>query len=303
MERLKLRASADNLDLDVLVSEPVAEPKGIVQLVHGMCEHKERYMPLMEYFSDSGYICIIHDHRGHGGSVKSPEDLGYFYDGGWKAMVKDIKVVGDYARTRFPEVTDFSLLGHSMGSMAVRSYVKRYDKTVSRLFVVGSPSMNSYASLGKALSGAVGLMKGSRYRSSRLQKLSFGAFNEAFKDEGYSTAWVCSDKGVLEEYHKDPLCQFIFTTNGFLNLLSLMKDCYSSKGWRLGSPQMPVYFLSGAEDPCRISDEKFFEAVNFMRRLGYSNVVAELYPGMRHEILNETGKAEVWDYILNRIEQ
>lgn len=86
METLRLKASADNLDLAVAYIEPKGNPRGIVQLVHGMCEHKERYYPFMEFLSENGYVCVIHDHRGHGGSVKCADDLGYMYEGGWDGM-------------------------------------------------------------------------------------------------------------------------------------------------------------------------------------------------------------------------
>ena len=67
----------DGLKLSIIYSEPSGDPKGIVQIAHGMCEHKERYIPLMEYLCGNGYAVVCNDHRGHGASVKSPDDLGY----------------------------------------------------------------------------------------------------------------------------------------------------------------------------------------------------------------------------------
>ena len=101
-------------------SEPAAAPRAIVQLVHGMCEHKERYYPLMQYLVSKGFICVIHDHRGHGGSVRSADDLGYFYEGGYRAAVEDTHQVTQWAKENFPGLPLF-LFGHSMGSMVVRS--------------------------------------------------------------------------------------------------------------------------------------------------------------------------------------
>lgn len=88
---------------------------------------------------------------------------------------------------------------------------------------------------------------------------------------------------------------FNFTANGYANLFGLMIDCYSPKGWRLANPDLPVMFVSGADDPCRISDLAFAKAVDCMRRVGYRRVASKLYPNMRHEILNETQKKQVWD--------
>ena len=132
--------------------------------------------------------------------------------------------------------------------------------------------------------------------------MSFGAYNKPFAKEGWPAAWVCSNPEILEEYHKDPLCTFIFTADGFLNLLLLMKDCYSTD-WTATKPDLPVHFISGSEDPCRISDEALGKAVQAMRDRGYATVTLKVYPGMRHEIHNETGREQVWKDILSYLPQ
>ena len=294
---LNLPASADDLSLSVLFSVPEGTPKGVVQLVHGMCEHKERYIPFIEWLTERGYACVIHDHRGHGASVKDSRDLGYFYDGGWRALVEDIRVVCDWAQQQFPGL-DYTLFGHSMGSLAVRSFAKRYDSRLDRLFVCGCPADNPVKGVGKGLAKLYGSLRGWHFRPKLLQRLSFGSFNKPFQDEGWPAAWVCSDPDTLEAYHKDPLCTYRFTANGFYGLLGLMEDCYSPEGWRVDRPQMPVHFISGAEDPCRVSDEALRQAADLMRRVGYESVDVKLYPRMRHEILNETDRLTVWNDIL-----
>ena len=297
MEHLTCKASADNLNLAVAIAVPEGTPKGVFQLVHGMCEHKERYFDFMQFLASQGFVAIIHDHRGHGGSIKSGRDLGYFYNGGWRALVEDIKVVGDLARERWPGLP-FNLLGHSMGSLAVRCFVKRYDDTIDRLFVCGCPSDNPAKGAGAALAWCIGTLRGWRYRPMILQKLSFGGYNKPFEGEGYSRAWVCSNHDILEKYHKDPLCSFVFTANGFRGLLGMMQDCYSKKGWKPRRPGLPIRFISGGDDPCRISDEALQDAARHMRRSGYRNVSVKIYKGMRHEILNETDRQTVWNDVL-----
>ena len=307
METLFLKSANDDLNLATAFCEPQNSdnqevPKGIVQIVHGMCEHKERYYPFMEYLCSKGWVCVIHDHRGHGGSVRSAEDLGYMYDGGWDAMIEDIETVRKWSSEKWPSLKRV-LLGHSMGSMAVRGYVKRYDSFVDTLIVCGSPSENPMAGAGRLLAKMTAAFsrKGWRHRPQILQKMSFGSFNRPFEDEGYPCAWVCSDKGTLEDYHADPLCQFVFTANGFYNLLGLMKYCYSPKGWAMKNPGMKVRFISGEKDPCRGSDRQHESSVRLMREVGYTDVDSRIFPGMRHEILNEADKALVWGYVLQEI--
>lgn len=297
IESFTLPASADALDLAVLVSVPERKPQGVVQLVHGMCEHKERYIPFMEWLTAYDYVCVIHDHRGHGASVKEERDLGYFYEGGWEAMVEDTRVVSDWILAQYPGLP-YTLFGHSMGSMVVRSFAKRYDDRLDRLFVCGCPADNPAKGVGKSLAGFFGKTRGWHYRPKLLQQLSLGSYNKPFADEGWPAAWVCSDPDTLKAYHTDPLCTYTFTANGFYGLMGLMQDCYSTKGWKVSRPDLPVHFISGAEDPCRGSDKALNDAVEKMRKVGYRHVDLKLYPGMRHEILNEKDKRLVWDDIL-----
>lgn len=296
-------ASSDGIRLSCIVCEPEGgvERRGAVVLVHGMCEHKERYARLMEYLSAAGYVCVISDLRGHGKSVLGREDLGFLYSGGWMAMVEDIALVIRWARDNYPGL-EVTLFGHSMGSMAVRSYVKRYDNTVDRLIVCGCPGDSPAKGAGKALAGIAGLLFGWHSRPLLLQAMSFGAYNKPFRKEGYKSAWVCSNREILEAYHNDPLCSFVFTANGFYNLMGLMQDCYDPKGWKVSCPQMPVHFISGAQDPCRISDKELSEAVEAMRKAGYANVTLKIYPGMRHEIHNEAlAPQTVWPDLLEML--
>lgn len=303
IKHFSVAASADGLELAGLVAEPdEGQPKAVVQMVHGMCEHKERYEPLMKYLAASGFACVIHDHRGHGASVRNEKDLGYLYKGGWQALVEDIRVVNDWIRNQFPD-RKIILFGHSMGSLAVRSFAKRFDDRIAALIVCGCPSDNPAKGVGKTLAACIGRLKGWHYRSKLLQTLTLGAYDKPFAAEKTHAAWVCSDPETLKAYNADPLCQFVFTANGFYNLMGLMQDCYSPKGWVMHNPALPVYFISGEQDPCRGSDKAFNDAVEKMRQVGYTTVTSHLYPGMRHEIHNETRRAEVWQDILAFVEQ
>ncbi|MGM9746566.1 MAG: alpha/beta fold hydrolase [Paludibacteraceae bacterium] len=296
-------ATADNLKISVLTSEPAADvtPKAIVQIVHGMCEHKERYLPFMQYLNTRGYICIVHDHRGHGKSIRSADDLGYFYDGGYTAMIDDAHAVTAWAKQHFPRLPLY-LFGHSMGSMVVRAYTKRYDSELSGLIVCGSPSYNAGSIAGRGVAKLLSLLRGNHHRSAFIQKLAFGNYNQKFGQVQSPNAWICSDPEIVAWYDANPLCNFTFTVNGFDNLFALMRDAYSLKQWAMAQPQLPVLFVSGADDPCLISPAKFDQAVSLMRQVGYEHVTSKLYAGMRHEILNEQGKEQVWRDIADTID-
>ena len=103
------KSEADGLEISVMALIPDKKPyRAVVQLVHGMSEHKERYIPFMQYLAKLGYVVVIHDHRGHGKSVKHQDDLGFTYGGGAQAMLQDIRTVRRYARknaTTFTRIT------------------------------------------------------------------------------------------------------------------------------------------------------------------------------------------------------
>ena len=298
--KLFIDGHSDTLKISIMTISPAnnADIRGIIQIVHGMCEHKERYIPLMQYLSAKGFYCIIHDHRGHGESVRCHDDLGYFYDGGYNSMVEEIGKVNTFARKENPDIP-LILLGHSMGSMAVRTFVKRNDSAVDALIVCGSPSNNPAAGIGKMIAGCFEKISGGHSRPSMLQKMSFGAFNKKFKHEGSPNAWICSDRETVKAYDSNPLCTFCFTANGFRNLFSLMQETYSINGWKVSRPELPVLFISGAEDPCAAGKKNFLAAVDTMKKVGYKNISWKFYGGMRHEILNETDKAIVWKDIFD----
>ncbi len=298
----KIPASSDDLVLAVSVIKNDIVPTGILQMVHGMCEHKERYYRFMEYMAGQGFVCVIHDHRGHGESVKSNDDLGYMYAGGGEALVVDIRVVNEWIRSQYPDLKCV-LFGHSMGSLAVRCFAKKYDSLIDALFVCGSPSHNPLTPVAKCIAKTLGLIFGDHHRSELIQKLAFMGYNKGFEDEGYSRAWVCSNHEVLEKYHHDPLCRFTFTTNSFTGLFDLMINCYSKKNWKVSNADLPIYFISGHNDPCRTSDKAFQHAVNTMRTVGYNNVKSRLFENMRHELLNEIDAESVWSFVLKKINE
>lgn len=287
-------SKADGLSLSVLESIPEKEPWCILQLVHGMCEYKERYIPLMEYFSGKGVVCVIHDHRGHGQSVRSQDDLGYTYEGGADAIVQDTLLVTAYIRHKWGKKLPLVLLGHSMGSLVVRTYLKRYDQLVNAVILCGSPSRNPFLKAGQAIAWTEAKLFGTRFRSRLLKALSFGPWAAEFAGEKSPCAWICSDPEVVHAYEDSPLCGFTFTADGYRTLFQLMEQTYSSKGWNCRNPKLPILFISGGSDPCMGNVRKFKHTLDHLRMQGYCNIKGRVYPGLRHELLNEYEKEKIY---------
>lgn len=299
MERYRLTSVYDGLNIGISVARPATGAIAVLQLVHGMCGCKERFEPVMEYLASNGVICVASDLRGHGESIRSRKDLGYMYSGGYKALVSDLRQVSEWARKEFPELP-FYMLGHSMGSLASRVYVKEDDSGLSGLILCGSPSWNPLSVVGRIFTGLACFLGLGRTRPAFLQNITSDKYNRRFAAEG-PQSWTCSDPEVRRSFNENPLCNFRFTMNGAYCLLTMMGRTYGRGKWKLSSPQMPVLFLAGADDPCIISEKEFHEAAYSMHKAGYRNVTSVLYPGMRHEVLNEKEKQDVWKDVLEFI--
>ncbi len=295
LEYAQLESRHDGLTLSLMLVEPEGAPRAVVQLAHGMCEHKGRYRPFMEYLASKGYACVINDHRGHGYSVRDPEDLGYFYKDGDVGLVDDLHQVTLWARKRWPGVPLF-LFGHSMGSLAVRAYCQDYDRDIDALAVCGSPGENKASGFGLVLIRLMALFKGERYRSELIRGMTTGSFEKRAKKVSPEGSWLSASTGNAVSFAQDPLCGFNFTLNGNRALLRLMQRAYGLRGER-GNPDMPIRFYSGADDPCAPDRAGFESAMESMRRAGYRNVSGYMFPGLRHEILNEANREEVWQRI------
>lgn len=300
-----LQSKYDNLALSCAeyAAEGVTQTnaKGVVQIVHGMCEYKERYEGFIDYLTQNGYIVFAHDHRGHGGSVTANENLGYFGDKKGEAIVDDAALVTDEIRRLYPGLS-VTLFGHSMGSLVVRAYIQKYEEKIDKLIVCGSPSKNSLAGFGLMLNGVISAFRGEKYRSRLMANASTGGGDDKFPGEG-KNAWLTRDKTVVEKYNADEKCNFVFSCNGFSNLLHLVKNAYKKKKYPAKHSDLPIFFMAGADDPVIGSEKKWLAAQQFLRDVGYKNVTGKLYPKMRHEILNELGKEEVYADALAFIEK
>ena len=298
---ITLVSDYDGLKMQGIVYEPENTPKGIVQLVHGMCEYKKRYEEVMGFLAENGYISICFDLRGHGDSLAQSEDLGWFNDFHGKAVVDDCVQVAKWAKETYPGLP-FTLLGHSMGSMVVRSFSQEHDDLVDKLVVSGSPTSNPMAGVAVLLAKTIRLFRGQRHRSKMLAFLATGKGKKAYQKAGKGS-WLTHDEKIAQAYEDDDFCGFTFTVNGFENLFNLMKCTYTKRGYRMKNPALPIHFISGSEDVVLGGEKNWEKTLAFTRGLGYTNVTGKLYQDMRHEVLNETERFVVYNDLLAFLEK
>lgn len=304
-KELKLISGYDKLQLSAIAVEPAKawypQAKGVVVLVHGMAEHKERYIPFMKYLAENGYISLIHDHRGHGASVRSEDDLGFLYKKGEDGIVLDVVQMVQYAKAKYH--LPVHLFGHSMGSLIVRLFIQKHDTEIDSLTISGCVGPNGAAGIGGKLAAMIGKFKGDHYRSAFLNNMAFGAYNKNIPDAKSVFAWLSVNEDNVKTYEEDPLCGYCFTANGFEALMKMVKGCYDAGRYQAKNINLPILFVSGKDDPCYGGEKGWNSAIDFIKKLGYVDVEGHLLDGMRHEILNETDHEKVYEMILANIEK
>ena len=294
-ENFVIQSQFDGLSLHGIIMMP-QNPKAIIQILHGMCEYKERYEDFMQFFAKQGYVVVCHDHRGHGDSVLKEEDRGFLYDFSGTAVVEDAALITRYVKERYPDLPVY-LFGHSMGSMIARCYLQKYDTLVDKAVICGSPSENPLVNVAILLAKTVRLFRGERYKSKMLAYLSTGKGNERFKEEGPSN-WLSRNRENIEKFITNPKGKVHFSANGYENLFKLMRQTYRKKDYRVQNPTLPIFFVSGSDDAVLVNEKKWRASVNDMKKVGYQNVSSKLYPKLRHEIFNDIGGEVVMQDLL-----
>ena len=269
--------------------------KGLILLLHGMAEHKERYDYVISALNKAGYAVLSTDERGHG---ESAVVKGYFgKENGWYLNVQDQHALVEEAR----KIVDAPLIlfGHSMGTLVARSFLKRYEDEITKVVLTGTPSNNKAVGVAIGLCNMIKTFKGEEYRSPLLNNLCFGAFNKAVKDPKTDYDWLSVNEENVKKYIADEDCGYTFTVLGFKDMFGGMKDVYGQEGWNVKKPDLPIHFYSGSEDPCMTNLDGLKEAVEILKKQGYHDVDYTLYNGYRHEILNEEIRDQVIADIVN----
>lgn len=292
----KIISNKDKLELEVCIMEPKGKPKGIIQISHGMAEHKERYYDFMEFLINNGYVCVIHDHRGHGASIN--KTLGDFNTEDINYIVDDLYQVTCYIKEKYKDL-DIILFSHSMGTLISRCYIKKYDNYIKKVIICGPPTYNSMSNIGIVISTILKPF----YKNRPNKILNYLTFNSYNKGISKKNGWICSNTDTVNEYNNDELCGYVFTTNGFINLYKLMKSAFNKKEYRVLNPNLYIFLIAGELDPVIQNVNKFNELKTFLEEAGYKNIKSKLYKNMRHELLNEKDNKSVYKDILEFIEK
>lgn len=287
-------------------------PRGLVQIVHGMSEHVERYEGFASFLCEQGFAVCANDHIGHGKSVSSAEDLGHMpLEVGEDVLVADVQTLRELALERLSQRCDmrvsgipYVIFGHSMGSFITRVFLTRHAFGVRAAVLCGTGHQpRPLSAAGKALTSSLAKKHGERYVSELVDEMGAGGYGRAIKDAETDLDWIATDPEVVAEYQRDPLCGQKFTVGAYHVLTSLVSDATDLRLARRVPHALPLLFVSGDQDPVGECGAGVHRAAEMYRKAGVESVTEKLYPGMRHEILNEPVKGEVHRDVLAWLER
>ena len=304
-ENIQLISEKDGLILTATVSTPDKNPKGIVQIIHGMMESRFKYEEVTEILVAQGYVVLIADLRGHGDSVDLNHPYGYFaYKDGWLTNLSEMHLFAQIVRERHRNLP-FFLLGHSMGALIARSYIKRYEDEVNGVILSGSPAYTVGSSAIDKYLDVMIKKEGDTHPSTFFHQTYFGGLDKKFNEGPF--AWVSHDQKVVDDYNEDRLCGFVFTHSGVKDLMFGIKDVYVNSDWRVLKPNLPILFIVGTDDPCANYPRGINHGVKRLQKMGYQNVNINLYSGKRHVLLSGEGFErpvnDVVDWLNSIVEQ
>ena len=287
----------------IVWSDETKKPIGILQIIHGMAEYIDRYDDFARFMVEKGFVVVGDDHLGHGDSVGENGTFGYFCKKDpATVLVRDEHRLKKLMEAKYPGVP-YYILGHSMGSFIARNYLNKYGSGIQGMIVMGTGNQSkALLSASKVLVGLTGFFCGEKHVAKFINKLAFGTYNRAIEDAKTNVDWLTKDETIVDKYIADERCGFTFTVNGFRGLFELIYRLQKPKNLTSIPKDIPIFFVSGEEDPVGDYGEGVIGAKNDLVRAGLENVSMKLYPGDRHEILNETDKDVVYQDIYEWLE-
>lgn len=275
--------------IHAVIWRPEGEVRAVLQISHGVAEYALRYEPFAAFLTEHGFAVAANDHIGHGQSLAEGAPRLYFGPkGSWQTVVDDLYTLRCHCGKEFPGVP-YALLGHSMGSFLARTYLIRYPGTVQAAVIMGTGQQSAAMTAGGRLVAAreTRRLGGDDKVSKLAEGLAFGSYNKLFAPNRTSCDWLSADTDNVDAYMADPLCGADATVGLFRQMLLGIRFNQRLSNLRQMDPQTPVLFIAGGKDPVGDCGNGVRRTYQEFRRAGVQDCTLKLYPGLRHEILNE----------------
>ena len=279
------------------------KPICVVQIVHGMSEHIERYDEFARFLAEQGMIVVGNDQLGHGKTVSENNGVyGYFCEQDpATVVVRDVHRLKKIIQEQYLGVP-YILIGHSMGSLIVRDYLTRYGTGIDGAILLSTAdNSNGILRFGMFVAGMDGIVHKQTHASGLLNALVFGGYLKRIPEKRTTIDWFTTDTDIIDKYLEDKQCGFTFTINGFKTLFELARRCNDKEALNKIPKKLPVLVAAGTEDPVGnygVAPQKVYDTY---LNLDMTKVQLKMYKGARHELLNETNRDEIYKDLLNWI--
>lgn len=275
--------------------------EAILQITHGMVEYIERYRGFAEFLNEQGFLVVGHDHIGHGESVASQEDWGYFAQPNPSdVLVADMHKLREMTQEEHPGVPYF-MLGHSMGSYMLRKYLSLHGEGLTGAVIMGTGCIpDKTTKMGMTVAKLLAKLYGWRHRSRLIQKLSYDKPYKQFDVSGgdENNSWLTKDTEIVKAYYANPKCTFVFTLNAYMGLFEAVLFDNQAENIDKIPKDLPLFLVSGADDPVGNMGKGVKAVYDKFRDAGIEDITWKLYENDRHEILNELDREQVYRDIL-----
>ena len=289
---------ADGATVHVRRWRPDGEPRAVVQISHGMAEHTGRYARLASVLVGAGYAVWAHDHRGHGGTARSEDDLGHFADqDGFARVVDDLLAIRTEIGREGQDASGrpVALFAHSMGSFISQAALAlRPPSPWNAVILTGSdaPGGLSYRAF-LQVAKVERRRQGPRGRSNTLDRLAFGPYNLAFRPTRTGSDWLSRDSAEVDLFIADPRTGFLLSNQAWVDFIE-GREGVSRMGFGAVAPKdLPILLIAGDKDPVGRRGKGVRMLADQLRSAGMRDVEVRFYPGARHELVNETNRDEV----------
>ena len=268
-----------------------------------MIEHIERYEPFALYLTQNGFAVVGHDHIGHGSSIRTRDDWGYFADeNAGEILIEDMHSLRQITQERYPGIPYF-MMGHSMGSFLLRKYIV-FHGDIDGAIIMGSGYTKPRSSaLGIQIAKGFAKVFGWRHRSKLVTYMAFRK-NLNYDTSGKNPArnWLSKDPESVRKYYSDPRCTYMFTLNGYKTLFETVSFVCHQENVDRVPKDLPVLIVSGDDDPVGEGGRGVRKLGSMFWKAGIQDLKVKIFEGYRHEILNEIGKEQVYVYLKDWME-
>lgn len=274
---------------------PEGKIKAILQISHGVTEHINRYNELAKYLTDKGILVVGNDHLGHG---KTNGQRMYFgTSGSWNYIVKDIEKCRELITEEYKDIPYF-MLGFSLGSFALRTHLIDYKPQISGAIIVGTGySNNIEIALGTFMANQEAKKHGEENPTDKIRNLTFGTYNKKINNPQTECDWLCSSQKDLQIYLNDPLRGGCMSSGLFRELLSGMKYTCNKNNIEKMSKDLSILMLSGDKDPVGKETKGVNKVYHLFKKSQIQDVTLKYYKNLRHDILHEENKEEIYELI------